>query len=138
MQSGKRPRREGNGTVAREDYIDLDKSNAQEADLQKIAPRKVSGLSLAALIVGILSIPAAMFPLIGIVVAAVAILVGITSLLIANRRGTQRSYAIIGLVLGVLAMAIAIFFTQVAMKSMEGCEDLRGTEFSDCVKNNQN
>ena len=124
--------------MAREDYIDLDKSNAQEVELQKIAPRKVSGLSLAALIVGILSIPAAMFPLIGIVVAAVAILVGIASVVIANRRGTQRSYAIIGLVLGVLAMAIAIFFTQVAMKSMEGCEDLRGTEFSDCVKNNQN
>ena len=124
--------------MAREDYIDLDKSNAQEVELQKIAPRKVSGLSLAALIVGILSIPAAMFPLIGIVVAAVAILVGIASVVIANRRGTQRSYATIGLVLGVLAMAIAIFFTQVAMKSMEGCEDLRGTEFADCVKNNQN
>lgn len=124
--------------MAREDYIDLDKSNAQEDELQKIAPRKVSGLSLAALIVGILSIPAAMFPLIGIVVAAVAILVGIATVVIANRRGTQRSYAIIGLVLGVLAMAIAILFTQVAMKSMEGCEDLRGTEFSDCVKNNQN
>lgn len=129
--------REGGHTVAREDYTDLDKSNAEETELQKVAPRKVSGLSMAALIVGILAIPAAMFPLIGLVVAAISIIVGIFSVLNANRKGTQRSYAIIGLVLGVVAMAVAVFFTQAAMQSVKGCEDLRGTEFQDCVQNNQ-
>ncbi|MDK8890468.1 DUF308 domain-containing protein [Corynebacterium macclintockiae] len=124
--------------MAREDYTDLDKSHAQKIERQKIQPRAVGGLSLAALLVGILAIPAAIFPLVGVVVAAVAIVVGIIAVIRANRQGTQRSYAIIGLVLAVISMAMAIFFTQAAMKSIEGCETLRGTEFSECVKNNQN
>ncbi|MGJ4049684.1 DUF3099 domain-containing protein [Corynebacterium macclintockiae] len=123
--------------MAREDYTDLDKSHAQKIERRKIQPRAVGGLSLAALLVGILAIPAAIFPLVGVVVAAVAIVVGIIAVIRANRKGTQRSYAIIGLVLAVISMAMAVFFTQAAMKSIKGCEDLRGTEFSDCVKSNQ-
>ncbi|AHI03233.1 hypothetical protein [Corynebacterium falsenii] len=127
----------GNGKNAGRNYSDLDRSQAREDARRVITPQKVSGLSLAALIVGILCIPASIMAVIGIVVAMVGIVVGVTAVVVASRRGTQRSYAIGGLVLSIVAMAIAIFFTQAGLSAVQGCDGLRGEEFQQCVRDNQ-
>ena len=119
------------------DYTDLDKARAREEARRVITPRKVSGFSLAALIVGILCIPAAVMPIIGIIVSLVGIAVGLAALAVATKKGTQRSYAAGGLVLAILAMGISIFFTQAGLSAVAGCEDLRGEEFTQCVEDNQ-
>lgn len=123
--------------MAERDYTDLDKAQAREDTRRVIAPRRVSGFSLAALIVGILCFPAAVMPVIGIVVAMIGIGVGLAALIVANRKGTQRSYAAGGLVLAIIAMGVSIFFTQAALSALEGCEGLTGVEFTQCVENNQ-
>lgn len=120
------------------DYSDLD-SAPRKVTTQDVVvgQRPVSKLSLAALLIGILTIPAAILPIFGIPVAMVGIVVGIVAVIRAYRNHTQRSYAIAGLVLAILAMGLAIFFTTVSFQALEGCEDLRGEEFTQCVRNNQ-
>lgn len=123
--------------MAKKDYSDLDKARPVAAPAQAITPRRVTGLSVAALIVGILCIPASIIPFIGIVAAAIGIIVGMVAVIFMMRNDTQRSFAITGLVLGIVAMAIAIFITHAAQGATKGCENLRGAEFQDCVKHNQ-
>lgn len=119
------------------DYSDLDRAPRRVAtDRTAVAPRPVTGLSIAALIVGILVIPAALMPFFGIVAAIIGILLGIFALLRANKNGSPRAYAIGGLVLSILGMAAAIIFTSAGMKAIEGCETLRGEEFTNCIKDN--
>lgn len=117
------------------DYSDLDSAprtvNTQSTPVQ---PRPVSRMSLVSLVVGILTVPAALVPFFGIVVALVGIAVGIVAVIRTNRKNTQRSYAIAGLVLSIVAMAIAITFTAIGVKAVEGCETLRGVEFQECIK----
>lgn len=117
------------------DYSDLDSAPRKvETQDVKVSQRPVAKLSLVALVVGILTVPAAIMPFIGIFVAMVGLVVGIVAVIRASRRGTQRAYAIAGLVLSILAMAIALAFTTIALQAADGCETLRGTEFQECVK----
>ncbi|WP_288800937.1 DUF308 domain-containing protein [uncultured Corynebacterium sp.] len=120
------------------DYSDLD-SAPRKVTTQDVVvgPRPISKLSLAALLIDILTIPAAILPIFGIPVAMVGIVVGIVAVIRAYRNQTQRSYAIAGLLLAILAMGLAIFFTTVSFQALEGCEDLRGEEFTQCVRDNQ-
>lgn len=62
-----------------------------------------SGLATASLILGILAIPGAIVPLIGIILAILAIIFGTMSI-----RSSQKTTAIIGSVLGGTAMVLAI------------------------------
>lgn len=127
--------------MAPTDYSDIDlggKAGKQRKQKQvAVEPRKVSGLSIAALILGILSVPSALMPLFGIPISAVCILVGIVAVWRATSAGTQRSFAITGLVLSIIAMIGSLVFTQIALSAIEGCEDLRGNDFTECVQNNE-
>lgn len=117
------------------DYSDLDSAPRTVSTVQTtVSPRPVTGLSLAALLIGILVIPAALMPFFGIVAAIIGIIVGIVALLRANRNGSPRAYAIGGLVLSIIGMAVAITFTSAGMKAVEGCETLRGDELNACIQ----
>lgn len=122
------------------DYSDIELNSKPHKTMQpeavEIQPRKVSRLSIAALILGILSVPTALMPLFGIPISAVCIVVGIVALWRANAAGTQRSFAVTGLVLSIIAMIGSLVFTQIALSAIEGCEDLQGNDFTECVQNN--
>lgn len=120
------------------DYTDLDSApRTVETQDVRVEPRPVSKLSFAALIIGILTIPAIMLPGINLVVAMIGIVVGIFAVLRAYRGNTQRAYAIAGLVLAILAMGASIFFISVGLNAARECEGLRGEQFTQCLRDNQ-
>ena len=93
-----------------------------------------SRLSLAAMIIGILALPAGLMPLIGIAIAMVALLVAIVALVRANRQGTARNYPTVGLVLAILAMALALITTKSAFDFPDECQGLQGEQLTTCIK----
>lgn len=117
------------------DYSDLDRAPRKvRTERTPVAQRPVTGLSIFALLFGILAIPGSLMPFYGIIAAMIGIIVGIIALLRASRGNSPRAYAIGGLVLSIFAMGVAIFFTSAAMKATEGCETLRGDELRACVE----
>ena len=123
--------------MAKKDYSDLDSAprSAQTQD-EVVGQRPVSKLALVALIVGILTIPAAMMPVFGIIVAMIGVAIGIVALLRASRNGTQRAFAIVGLVLSILALGFAIFLTSVGLKAIEECGDVPKDQYAQCPQDN--
>ncbi len=121
----------------RNDYTDLDSSARAprgESGTVKVQPRKISGLSLAAVLVGILAIPAALLPLIGIFVAVIALILGLIAVIRAAKQEKPKTFAGIGLVLGIVSMALAIIITTAAMDAANDCGHLRGVENEQCLK----
>lgn len=117
-------------------YYDLDNQTAVTSEQRAIAQRKVSGLSIAALIIGILCIPAIMAPAWGIIVSGIGIIVGIIALVRASRQGGQRAYAICGLVLAIIGMVVSVLFTASLVKAAQDCLELRDDAFVSCVQGN--
>ena len=96
--------------------------------------RVASRLSLAALILGVLAVPAGLMPLLGIGIALVALLVSIIAVIKANRKNEAVGQPVTGLVLAIIAMALALITTKSALDFPEECKNLQGDELSACVK----
>ncbi|WP_426706381.1 DUF308 domain-containing protein [Corynebacterium auriscanis] len=109
--------------MAARDYSDLSENNAKEIKHRKVQQQKVTGLSIAALVVGILSIPAAMMPVIGIVAAVVALAVALIALFVAIRGNQQKVYAAIGVLLAIIAVCTSIVITNFSSEAARKCEE---------------
>ncbi|MDH2455092.1 hypothetical protein QDW14_01170 [Corynebacterium bovis] len=97
-----------------------------------VPPVRSSGLSLAALIIAILALPAAMLPLIGLVTGVVAVAVALVALILAMRRGRPRGYAIAALVMAAFAVAVAAVVTNAAGDVAQRCAGMSGDALTRC------
>src|SRR5699024_4421445 len=105
--------------------------------VQPHAPQVASRMSLAALILGVLALPAGLLPLIGIFVAMIALVVSIIALIRANRHATARTYPIVGLVLAILALGLALITTTAATEFPAHCPGVSDGERTHCVMEHQ-
>lgn len=93
---------------------------------QYAQPRKANGLGIAALVLGILSLPAAFLAGVpGIVLGLVAVVLGVLGLRrVRTRRADNRGMAIAGLVTGVLGLLLGILvlvFTVFVVRTTGDC-----------------
>lgn len=99
------------------------------------APR--NGLGLAAMILGIVCIPAT-FIYVGSICAVVAVIFGIIGLR-RVRRGVanNRKQALTGLILGTIGVILSAVFIAVVANRVSGCTqyDRNSTQFQDCIAN---
>lgn len=103
-------------------------------------PRKKTGMSIAALVLGIVGLVASPFPFgsyVAILLAILAVIFGI----IGVRRRVNKGMAIAGIVLGAVALIIAvimsIFWTNVfriAADCLEQYPSGQGTQFNQCIQ----
>ncbi|WP_238596969.1 DUF308 domain-containing protein [Corynebacterium heidelbergense] len=115
-------------------YSDLSGSSApRRAEPVAVQPRRVTGLSLAALILGILALPCGLLPVLGIIAAIIAIAVGIVALIVASRKQAPRAYAATGLVLGILAMIVGNVSTTMVSRAVDQCQGKEGDALTQCI-----
>ena len=107
------------------------------------APAKSNGLGIAALVLGILSIPAAFFVGIGIVFGLLAIIFGIIGLRrVKARRADNKGMAIAGLITGVIGALLSIVVIGLLVFVTNTTEDCRNefnstgdqAQFDQCVQ----
>jgi hypothetical protein len=71
--------------------------------------RAHSGRATASMVLGIISIPAALLPILGLIVAVVGLVLGITAKKDIDRRGlTNRSHAVAGIVLSSIGLVLTV------------------------------
>ena len=106
------------------------------ADEQNNEVKKSSGMAIAALVCGILSLVCACFGTfawIGVVLGIVAVVLGV----MANKKGKDTK-AIAGLVMGIIGLAlsaiIAISCTICAMKTKKALESTFGEDYNELLK----
>lgn len=100
----------------------------------EIQPKRVGVVSIASLVLGIIALPGGFLPLFGLVLAAIAILVGIVAVVRASRTGAPRAFAITGLVLSILAMALAVMTTLSVNAAIDKCKDVPQDQLETCIK----
>jgi hypothetical protein len=74
-------------------------------------PDQGGGMAIASLVLGIISLPAALAPICGVIFGGLAIIFGALGL----KSTTKRGLAIAGLVMGIVALALAAIFFLVSL-----------------------
>jgi NADH:ubiquinone oxidoreductase subunit 6 (subunit J) len=99
-----------------------------------------NGLSIAALVLGIISIPAALTVWIGAICGVLAIVFGIIGLSQARKgRANKRALAVTGLITGVIGLVLSVVVFAYAVKRTQACQDRIGhapsqTELEQCIR----
>jgi hypothetical protein len=97
-----------------------------------------NGLGIAALVLGILSIPGALIPGLDLLIALVGIVLGIIGWTRAGRRGQTKGLAVAGTILSVIGLICSILFTTATLHAARTCKDIPTgtTAYTQCVKHN--
>ena len=99
-----------------------------------------NGLSIAALVLGIISVPAALTVWIGAICAVLAIVFGIIGLNQAKKgRANRRAFALVGLITGVIGLVLSVVVFAYAVKRTQACQDRIGhapsrAELEQCIR----
>lgn len=89
-------------------------------------PPSRNSMAIAALVLGILSVPLGVFGLLGLVLGVLAIIFGAIGLARANRGAPRKRMATFGLALGVIGVIIAAVFIYLGVRQLHRCEDKIG------------
>ena len=99
-----------------------------------------SGLSIASLVLGIVSIPAALTVWIGAICGVLAIVLGAIGLRQARAgRAGRRGLALAGLIAGVIGLVLSVVVFAYAVKRTQACQDRIGhapsrAELEQCIR----
>jgi hypothetical protein len=101
-------------------------------------PPRNSKLAVTSLVLGIVSLPMILIPLIGPVVAVVGLVLGLVGISGAARKNLKRGLGIAGVICSVLGLIGGVAVTTVELHAANACKQYpSGTQAnSDCVKNN--
>lgn len=101
-----------------------------------VAPARQSRLGLAALLLGVLALPAALMPVLGIVISVVVLFVALVALVRAVRMPEfSWVYPGIAVVIAVLALGTATLITNAANEKIQSCGATTVNEANDCLQN---
>lgn len=101
----------------------------QGSPMMQPAPAKASGpsgLGIAALIIGIIAVLVAFIPFLNVaayIFAPIAIILGIVGIVLAKKAAKSKTLAIVGLVLGAVALVIAIIVHMVTLAAVNAAGD---------------
>jgi hypothetical protein len=97
-----------------------------------------NGLGIAALILGILSIPGALIPGVDLVVALVGLILGVIGWIRAGRRGQTKGLAVAGTILAAVGLIGSLLFTTATLHAAKACKGTPTgtTAYSQCIKHN--
>ena len=102
--------------------------------------QRMSGLAIASLVLGIISIPAALTVWIGGICAILAIILGAIAMNAARKgRGVRRGLAMAGLITGLIGLILSIVVFVYAYKRTQACEHKIGhapsrSELEQCIR----
>jgi hypothetical protein len=120
--------------------IDPDPRPAETAADPKARFPRQSRLATAALVVGILAIPFGLLVYPGLLLGAVAVLLGVTGLVLTRGdRAFGRARAGVGLVAGLVALTIALSLGWQGLRTIRDCQDRIGhrpghAEIQTCIR----
>lgn len=99
-----------------------------------------NGLSIAALVLGIISIPAALTVWIGFIAGVLGIVFGVIGMRQAKRgKANKRVFAMVGAITGIIGLVLSIVVFAYAAKRSKACEDKIGhrpssSELQQCIR----
>jgi hypothetical protein len=97
--------------------------------------RHQSRLSIAALVLAVLAIPAALFPWLGLVVAVIVLAVGLVALIRALRSPVITvGYPMTAVVIAIAAVALAGIVTNGTANQLEDCDAQTDEEVEQCLE----
>jgi ABC-type dipeptide/oligopeptide/nickel transport system permease component len=105
-----------------------------------VGPVRRSGVAVAALVFGVLSLPLALTVYLGMLTGALGVLLGLIGLYrTRGERATGRGMAVAGLVVGVFGLGLAISLYVYGMRTYRDCEARLGRppsheEVRECVR----
>lgn len=101
------------------------------------APRRGNGFAVTALVLGIIALVLAFIPvvnLVSFVLAALAIIFGIVGLVASGKRRSGKGMSITGIVLGAVAIVIAVLMYVLVFNAAEdACEDEGYGDIEKCI-----
>ncbi|MGO1950866.1 MAG: hypothetical protein ACTH1D_14615 [Mycobacteriaceae bacterium] len=102
---------------------------------QRDVPRQPSRLGLAALLLGVLALPAALFPWLGLIIAVVVLAVSLVALILALRSPKlNRGYPMAAVVLAIVAVALAGVVSSGMADRVEDCGSTSDEELEQCLE----
>ena len=97
--------------------------------------RRQSRLSIAALLLAVLAVPAALFPWLGLVVAVVVLAVALVALIRTMRSSEiSRGYPIAAVGVSIAAVALAGIITNGTANQIEECDPQDQAELEQCLE----
>ena len=106
---------------------------------QAYGPRRNSKLSIASLILGIISLPMIIIGFIGSFVALVGLILGVIGIAGATRKNLKRGIGIAGIVLSLLGLIGGGLVTTAALHAANSCKSISKsdtTDYNNCVRHN--
>jgi hypothetical protein len=106
---------------------------------QPYGPPRNSKLAIASLILGIISLPMVLIPVVGPIVALIGLVLGIVGIVGASRRNLKRGIGIAGIVLSVLGLIGGGLITVAEVHAINACKSIDKndtTAYNDCIKKN--
>lgn len=102
-------------------------------------PKRGNGFAVTALVLGIVALVLAFIPIINVVsfvLAALAIIFGIVGLIVGGRRRSGKGMSITGIVLGALALVVAILMYVLVFNAAEDACEQEGhsSDLEECLE----
>jgi hypothetical protein len=102
-------------------------------------PPRNSKLAITSLVLGIVSIPCVVVPVIGPLIALVGLILGIVGIAGASRKNLKRGLGIAGIVLSAVGLIGGSLVTTAELHAAKACQGIPSTDkarYNDCFKHN--